>query len=135
MRTDLPNEQSAAIFKSDHAQTLAKRLRRSMTRAEQSLWWELRRLREPGTHFRRQSPFGPHVVDFLCHGARLVIEVDGGVHDALGRQHDDAERQAWIESRGYKVIRFKNADVQQDIGTVVRAIAAEMRQRKSNTAG
>jgi very-short-patch-repair endonuclease len=102
-----------------------------MTRAEQSLWWELRRLREPGTHFRRQSPFGPYVVDFLCHGARLVIEVDGGVHDAVGREHD-AERQAWIESRGYKVMRFKNAEVQQDVGAVVRAIASEMRRRSSS---
>jgi very-short-patch-repair endonuclease len=135
MRTDLPNPRSAAHFKSSHAQSLAKRLRRSMTRAEQMLWWELRRLRELGTHFRRQAPFGPYVVDFLCHGARLVIEVDGGVHDALGRQDEDAERQAWIESRGYKVIRFKNAQVQQDLGAVVRSIAVEMRSRKSNAAG
>lgn len=135
MRPDLPNAQSAAHFKSAHAQTLAKRLRRSMTHAEQTLWWELRRLREPGRRFRRQVPFGPYVVDFLCHGARLVIEVDGGVHDAIGRQHADEERQAWIESRGYKVIRFKNSEVQQDIGAVVRAISAEMHSRRSNAAG
>jgi very-short-patch-repair endonuclease len=126
MRDDLPASESHAIFKSSHAQSLAKRLRRSMTRAEQLLWWELRRLREPGTHFRRQAPFGPYVVDFLCHTARLVIEVDGGVHDMEGRRSDDAERQQWIESRGYKVMRFKNADVQQDVGAVVRVIQAEM---------
>lgn len=130
MRTDLPDEHSHAHFKSSHAQKLAKRLRRSMTRAEQVLWWELRRLREPGTHFRRQSPFGPYVVDFLCHGVRLVIEVGGGVHDAVGRQRDDAERQAWVESRGYKVMRFKNDAVLQDLGAVVHAIAAEMRSRQ-----
>lgn len=132
MRTDLPNPQSAAHFKSSQAQNLAKRLRRSMTRAEQMLWWELRRLREPGTHFRRQAPFGPYVVG---HSARLVIEVDGGVRDVVGRQQDDAERQAWVESRGYKVMRFKNTAVQQDIGAVVRSIVAEMRARRSDTAG
>lgn len=106
-----------------------------MTDAEQSLWWQLRRLREPGLHFRRQAPFGPYVVDFLCHAARLVIEVDGGVHDAQGRKDKDAERQAWIESRGYKVLRFRNADVQQNIGAVIRAIAAELRARKPGDAG
>jgi very-short-patch-repair endonuclease len=129
MRDDLPGPQSAAIFKSTHAHTLAKRLRRSMTQAEQALWYELRRLREPGTHFRRQSPFGPYVVDFLCHGARLVIEVDGGAHNAPDRQLDDAERQVWIESRGYKVLRFRNADVEREIRAVVRVIAAEMQMR------
>jgi very-short-patch-repair endonuclease len=101
-----------------------------MTRSEQILWWELRRLREPGLHFRRQAPFGPYVVDFLCHGARLVIEVDGGVHDAVGRKHEDTERQAWIESRGYALVRFTNAQVMQDVGAVVRAIIAEMSAKR-----
>jgi 5-methyltetrahydrofolate--homocysteine methyltransferase len=59
-----------------------------------------------------------------------VIEVDGGVHDTVGRE-GDAERQGWIESRGYKVMRFKNVEVQQDIGAVVRLIAAEVRCRRS----
>jgi very-short-patch-repair endonuclease len=82
MRSDLPNENSAAHFKSTRAVVAARRLRRTMTRAECALWVELRRLPLKGTHFRRQAPFGPFIADFLCHGARLIIEVDGGAHSA-----------------------------------------------------
>jgi very-short-patch-repair endonuclease len=123
MRTDLPNENSSAHFKSKRA-VAARRLRRSMTKAECALWVELRRLPLKGTHFRRQAPFGPFIADFLCHRARLIVEVDGGSHDSLERSSHDAERQQWIESRGYRVLRFTNAEVLADARMVARAVFA-----------
>lgn len=125
MRSDLPTEESVAHFRSERAVVVARRLRRSMTKAECALWIELRRLPLKGTHFRRQSPFGPFIADFLCHKARLIVEVDGGVHEAPSRALDDLERQQWIESRGYRVLRFSNAEVLADVLGVARAVFAE----------
>lgn len=89
------------------------------------MWVELRRLPLKGTHFRRQSPFGPFIADFLCHKARLIVEVDGGVHAVEACAARDAERQEWIESRGFRVLRFTNAEVLADTRRVARAIFAE----------
>jgi very-short-patch-repair endonuclease len=68
---------------------------------------------------------GPFVVDFACHGAKLIIEIDGGAHDAPDVAERDYERQQWIEGRGYRVLRFKNADVIRDVRAVARKIFAE----------
>jgi very-short-patch-repair endonuclease len=129
MRTDLPNETSAAHFKSERAVVTARRLRRSMTKAECALWVELRRLPLSGTHFRRQAVFGPYIADFLCHGARLIVEVDGGAHDAPDAPRRDLERQQWIESRGYVVLRFSNANVLKDSHGVAREVFVAARVR------
>lgn len=125
MRTDLPDENSSAHFKSERAVVVARQLRRSMTKAECALWVELRRLPLKGTHFRRQAPFGPFIADFLCHKARLIVEVDGGAHDAADRATNDLERQQWIEGRGYRVLRFSDAEVLTDTLRVARGIFAE----------
>ena len=61
----------------------------------------------------------------MCHGARLVIEVDGGAHDHCDVAANDAEREAWIRSRGYLVLRFKNVDVLKDVRGVARVIFEE----------
>jgi len=125
MRSDLPDENSSAHLKTERAVVVARRLRRSMPKAECALWVELRRLPLKGTHFRRQAPFGPFIADFLCHKARLIVEVDGGAHDAVSCAANDLERQQWIESRGYRVLRFSNAEVLADTLRVARAIFAE----------
>jgi very-short-patch-repair endonuclease len=125
MRSDLPDQNSAANFRSERAVVVARRLRQSMTKAECALWVELRRLPLKGTHFRRQAPFGPFIADFLCHKARLIVEVDGGAHSAPDRAVHDLERQQWIESRGYRVLRFSNAEVLADTLRVARAVFAE----------
>ena len=125
MRADLPNKDSDAHFKSDRATIMARRLRKSMTAAECALWSELRRLPLKGTHFRRQAPFGPFIADFLCHRARLVIEVDGGVHEAASIALHDAERDAWISERGYRLLRFRNADVLRNPSEIARQIFEE----------
>lgn len=129
---DLPNENSAARFKDERAVIVARRLRKEMTPSERALWFESRRRRVEGTHFRRQTPLGPFIVDFVCHGAKLAIEVDGGAHCAPDVAARDAGRQQWIEARGYRVLRFKNADVLRNVCAVADAIFAEARMRMSS---
>lgn len=74
--------------------TRAKELRRDMTPEERVLWQELRLLRQRGYAFRRQQVIAGFIVDFYCHNAALVVEVDGGIHDQ--QQEYDAERDAKI---------------------------------------
>jgi very-short-patch-repair endonuclease len=81
-------------------------MRREPTYAGQELW---RRLRQTGCHLRRQAPFGPDIVDFVCHRHGLIVEIDGPVHDLPGSAERDAERQAWLTGRGYRVMRFRDS--------------------------
>lgn len=87
----------------------AKRMRRSATDAEAKLWRALRAGRLAGWKFRRQQPIGRYIVDFVCFEQRLVVEVDGGQH--LDAQLSDASRTVWLESQGFRVLRFWNDDV------------------------
>ena len=78
-----------------------------MTASEKALWKALRAL---DLHIRRQAPIGRYVVDFVHHGARLVIEVDSGWHDDPEAQLHDAERDAWLASQGYRVMRVRDGE-------------------------
>ena len=91
-----------------------------MTLAERKLWERLRRLH---LNIRRQAPIGRFVVDFVSHGARLVIEIDGGVHKLPEVQLRDLERSQWLQSQGYRVVRFDNAEVIADPATLAARIA------------
>ena len=98
----------------------ARRLRANMTDAELALWLRLRGEQIDGYRFRRQVPIGPYIVDFVCRKASLVIEVDGGQHASGGER--DSERTAWLESRGYRVVRFWNTDILQEPDGVLAII-------------
>jgi very-short-patch-repair endonuclease len=99
----------------------SRSMRKAPTEVERKLWWHLRhRLMMSGTHFRRQVRSGRYIVDFASHGARLVIEIDGGQH--AERIAADAERTKSIEADGYRVIRFWNNDVLTNIDGVLEAI-------------
>jgi very-short-patch-repair endonuclease len=104
----------------------AHRLRGSMTLPERVLW---KALRKTGLHVRRQAPIGRYVVDFAVHEASLVIEVDGGWHDQPETQLHDVERDAWLESQGYRVLRFRNQRVLDDLEGVVDAILKSLPPR------
>ena len=108
-----------AIHRSDRADSAARRLRRAPTFAEGKPW---KVLRKTDLHFRRQAPFGPYVVDFVCHSARLIIEVDGEVHDLPEVASRDAQREAWLTGRGYRVIRFSNDQAVSDPHSLVQLI-------------
>lgn len=129
MRGDLTPDGVAARFKSDRAVAVARRLRKRMTPAEQMLWNELRRIELPNSHFRRQTPIGPFIADFACLKAKLIIELEGGVHAAPDVAADDAQRCAWLEGRGLRVLRISNADVLKDVRAVARYVGTLARAR------
>jgi very-short-patch-repair endonuclease len=108
----------------------AKHLRRNMTGPERTLWRELRLLRKTGFVFRRQSPFGIYVVDFISHRERLVIEVDGVTHEPEKQKLHDAERTKFIETRGYDLVRYTNAEV-LDATTIVNRIKQMLVERRA----
>jgi very-short-patch-repair endonuclease len=100
----------------------ARRLRSDMTEAEKRIWYLLRRRQFGGLNFRRQAPIDPYIVDFACLSIRLVIELDGGQHDADAEE--DARRTAWLESQGYRVLRFWNNEVFENLDGVLQTISS-----------
>jgi very-short-patch-repair endonuclease len=106
--------------------TAAKRLRANTTPHERALWRALKELPVDGTHFRRQAPIGPYVVDFFCPAARLIIELDGGHHNEDETSKRDRERQSWLEHEGYRVVRFWNSDITGNLTAVLERIYEEL---------
>jgi len=104
----------------------AKKLRANTTPHERILWRVLKELPIEGTHFRRQAPIGPYVVDFFCPAKRLIVELDGGHHNEDATAAHDSERQAWFERDGYRVIRFWNSDVVGNLNAVMEQIYVEV---------
>src|SRR5690349_668054 len=104
----------------------AKKLRANTTPHERILWRALKDLPTDGTHFRRQAPIGPYVVDFFCPAKRLIIELDGGHHNDDATARRDRERQQWLEHEGYRVIRFWNSEISSDLKAVLERIYAEL---------
>jgi very-short-patch-repair endonuclease len=92
-----------------------------MTRPEQKLW---ALLRKRGLNIRRQAPIGRYIVDFVSHAARLVVELDGPWHEDPDMNLRDAERTLWLNSQGYRVIRFLNAEVLADPSGIANQIEA-----------
>ena len=102
----------------------ARALRRNAPETERLLWTLLRDRRLEGLKFRRQVPLGPYVLDFVCLQHRLVIEADGPFHDP----ERDAARDAWLASRGFRVLRFPNTEIQvkdwQIIARILKAVGS-----------
>jgi very-short-patch-repair endonuclease len=99
----------------------ARELRHEMTPAENTLWQELRG-NKLGVHFRRQQVIAGFIVDFYCHKAGLVIELDGGVHDEETQKESDARKDKALNELGLRIIRFRNEEVLKDISQVVGRI-------------
>jgi very-short-patch-repair endonuclease len=102
----------------------ARGLRRDMTEAEKIIWNAIRAHRLHGASFRRQTPIGPFIVDFVCHSAMLIIEIDGGQHYEAESMKRDAQRDAYLASKGYRVLRFNNHDVMTNRQGMLETIAA-----------
>ncbi len=98
----------------------AKTLRRNLTDAEQKLWYHLRAHRFMGRKFKRQKPLGRYVVDFICLEEKLVIELDGGQHSE--NVEYDQERDLWLRSEGYTVLRFWNNELMNETEGVLERI-------------
>ncbi|MET4389367.1 very-short-patch-repair endonuclease [Bradyrhizobium sp. F1.4.3] len=104
----------------------AQRLRANTTPHERKLWRALKDLPIEGSHFRRQAPIGPYVVDFFCPAKRLILEIDGGHHNEDDVAKRDLERQRWLESEGYRVVRFWNSEITGDLTAVLERIYVEL---------
>ncbi len=99
----------------------ARELRREMTSAEKMLWQELRG-DKLGVHFRRQQIIAGFIVDFYCHSASLVIEVDGGIHDAKRQKENDRERERILNEMGLRIVRFRNDEVEKELAQLLSRI-------------
>ncbi|MCL6708253.1 DUF559 domain-containing protein [Pseudomonas sp. R2.Fl] len=111
--------------------TNARRLRDTMTDAERRLWRHLWRIPVEGTHFRRQVPLGPYFADFACHQIGLVIELDGSQHASTNALRRDEERTRYLASLGYRVIRFWNHEVLEELDAVLDTIYAAAQERRA----
>lgn len=112
-------------FKRPHA-----RSSRADTDAEQVLWDNLDCMPVEGTHFRRQVEIGPYRADIALLGLKLLIEVDGPIHDHPEELERDRRRDNWLANEGYRVIRFSNHDVTTDMNSVLRAIELAMAEQE-----
>jgi very-short-patch-repair endonuclease len=99
----------------------AKELRRQMTQEEKILWQQLRANKLNGLHFRRQQIIDGFIADFYCHTARLVVEVDGEIHQQQAEY--DAERDQVLSTRGLRLLRIKNEQVRQNLDSVLARIS------------
>lgn len=106
------------------------RYKRAETDAEQTLWNNLDRIPLEGTHFRRQVEIGPYRADFGLLRLKLLIEIDGLIHREPGQKDRDLQRDNWLESEGYRVIRFSNHDVTTDMNAVLSAIELAIKDQK-----
>ena len=107
---------------SERQRNRAKQLRQTMTRAETLLWRYLKAGRMDGIGFRRQTPIGNYIVDFVCFAAKLVIELDGESHDFEERQQADQRRDVFLTAEGFRVLRFTNEQVMSNLEGVVAGI-------------
>jgi len=100
-------------------QNIAKILRRRPTEAEKFMWRYLKSRQLEGLKFRRQEPIGNYVVDFVCYEKKIIVEIDGGQHCV----ERDGNRDRWLESQNFKILRFWNTEVlknSQGVWEVIR---------------
>jgi very-short-patch-repair endonuclease len=109
------------MYRDQEQRDFARELRNQPTDAEKRLWHFLR-AGKLGVKFRRQAAIGTYIVDFVCFSHRLIVELDGPQHvEDKGKDHD-TRRTAWLNSRGFRVIRFRNQALDEDIWRVVEEI-------------
>ena len=107
----------------------ARTQRKDMPRAEALFWEQVRGGRFHGVKFKRQVPIAPFIADFYCAAARLVIEIDGPVHEAEARRRRDEARDAWLAAQGFLVLRFSADLVLSNLGAVMDTIGAAIADR------
>jgi very-short-patch-repair endonuclease len=108
------------------ANEFARGLRKNMTDAERFVWSKLRHRQMSGFRFRRQAPIGPYIADFVSFECKVIIELDGGQHAEQAEK--DAKRTEWLESQGFRVLRFWNCEVFEDWDNVSERIWAFLRE-------
>ena len=102
--------------------TKSRQLRKNMTLQERKLWQYLRNRQINNCRFRRQYPIGAYIVDFICLNKKLIIEIDGGQHNEYENIKYDDERTEYFKSLGFRVVRFWNCDIDENIEGVYELI-------------
>lgn len=105
---------------------LARNLRKNATIQERRLWNLLKNRQFCNLKFKRQQPVGEYIVDFICKEAKIIIEVDGGQHNTNDNIRRDKERTDYLEGLGYKVIRFWNNEIHEDIDGILSKLKEEI---------
>ena len=106
-----------------------KELRNNSTKAESKLWKALQKSQLEGRKFRRQHSIGNYILDFYCPKEKLIIELDGQVHDNFINEEYDGKRTEYLEGLGFKVLRFENYLVFEQLDMVLEAIKIEFKQK------
>ena len=106
----------------DNLTNLARNLRKNSTEQEKTVWNLLRNSQIKHYKFKRQQPIGNYIVDFICKEKMLIIEIDGGQHNEGVNIESDTIRTKYLESRGFKVLRFWNCDIDNNIQGVYEKI-------------
>ncbi len=103
-----------------HVTYLSRKLRNNMTECEKMLWEKISRKQLNGLKFRRQFPIGRYIADFYNHEKKLIIEIDGSIHNQ--QKEYDKNREKYLEASGYNIIRFTNDEVINNINMVIDKI-------------
>ena len=101
---------------------VARMNRKKSTPAEECLWVALRDKKLDGWKFRRQNVIGEFIADFCCSETKLIVELDGAIHDSRAAQIADAMRTEFLNAKGYTVIRFRNEEVLGNLSDVLNVI-------------
>jgi very-short-patch-repair endonuclease len=125
MKSDFPHLEVPESLRRKMVE-VARQFRKEPTASEQILWQALRGKKLDGLKFRRQQPIGPFIVDFYNSSYRLVIEVDGPIHDF--QKHADQERQAILEMLGLNILRIKAELVERNLDTTLEMIRAKIHE-------
>ena len=104
---------------------LARKLRKNQTPQEAKIWSLLRNHRYKNLAFKRQHPIGDYIVDFICLEKKLIIEIDGGQHNQPNDIEYDKKRTKFLNSLGFKVVRFWNTDIDKNIAGVYKILQRE----------
>jgi very-short-patch-repair endonuclease len=110
------------MYRDKKQRDFARALRNALTSAEKHLWHFLRAQQLGGHKFRRQAAIGPYVVDFVCFPLKLIVELDGPQHLETNALEYDARRTACLASRGFRVIRFRNQELDENSRTLIAEI-------------
>lgn len=102
-----------------------RELRKNLTKTEEILWWYLRD-KKLGVKFKRQHSIGGYILDFYCAEKKLIIELDGEIHNTKEAKEYDEVRDKYFKELGYKTIRFLNKEVEDNIESVIEKITAEL---------
>jgi len=116
------------MYRDEEQRDFARQLRNNSTAPEKNLWYFLRG-NKLGVKFRRQAAIGSYVVDFVCFSHRLIVELDGPQHVTEAGKKQDECRTAWLESRGFRLIRFRNQKLDDEIQQVVAEIERVLREQ------